>query len=32
MDRNKQIDTFNGFSQVSRETIISLVKYEKYAY
>ena len=28
MDRNKQIDTFNGFSQVSRETIISLVKYE----
>ncbi len=28
MVRNKQIDTFNGFSQVSRETIISLVKYE----
>ncbi len=29
MDRDIQIDTFSRFSQVSRETIISLEKYEK---
>ena len=29
MDKNIQIDTFNRFAQVSRETIISLNKYEK---
>ncbi len=28
MDRDKQIDTFCRYSQVSRETIISLMKYE----
>ena len=28
MDRSNQIDTFSRFSQVSRETINSLVKYE----
>ena len=28
MDREVQIDTFSRFSQVSRETIISLKKYE----
>ena len=29
MDRSVQIDTFNRFIQVSRETIISLIKYEE---
>ena len=29
MDRSKQIDTFTRFTQVSRETITSLNKYEK---
>ena len=29
MDRSIQIDTFNRIAQVSRETIISLEKYEK---
>jgi len=29
MDKNVQIDTFSRFSQVSRETIISLNKYEE---
>jgi len=29
MDRRKQIDTFSRYSRVSRETIISLVKYEE---
>ncbi len=29
MDRSKQIDTFNRFTQVSRETITSLIKYER---
>ena len=29
MDRPGQIDTFSRFTQVSRETIISLKKYEK---
>jgi 16S rRNA (guanine527-N7)-methyltransferase len=29
MDRNIQIDTFSRFTQVSRETILSLEKYEK---
>ena len=28
MDKNKQIDTFNRFAQVSRETIRSLIQYE----
>ena len=28
MDRNVQIDTFTRFTRVSRETIISLKKYE----
>ena len=28
MDKNIQIDTFSRFTQVSRETIISLIKYE----
>ena len=28
MDKNKQIDTFTRFSQVSRETIRSLIQYE----
>ena len=28
MDRSIQIDTFSRFTQVSRETIISLIKYE----
>ena len=28
MDRTSQIDTFSRFTQVSRETITSLVKYE----
>tara|TARA_Y100000590_G_scaffold34804_1_gene37914 strand:+ start:1141 stop:1779 length:639 start_codon:yes stop_codon:yes gene_type:complete len=28
MDRSKQLDTFNRFTQVSRETIESLIKYE----
>ena len=30
MDRSIQIDTFSRFTQVSRETISSLVKYENY--
>ena len=30
MDRESQIDTFSRYSQVSRETIISLKKYENY--
>ena len=30
MDRSVQIDTFSRFTQVSRETISSLVKYENY--
>ena len=30
MGRSTQIDTFSRFTQVSRETIISLVKYENY--
>ena len=30
MDRSTQIDTFSRFTQVSRETITSLVKYENY--
>ena len=29
MDRKVQIDTFSRFSQVSRETINSLIKYEE---
>ena len=29
MDRDKQIDTFCRYSQVSRETITSLMEYEK---
>ena len=29
MDRKIQIDTFSRYSQVSRETITSLVKYEE---
>ena len=29
MDRLEQIDTFTRFAQVSRETILSLIKYEK---
>ena len=29
MDRAIQIDTFSRFAQVSRETIISLIKYEE---
>ena len=29
MDRSTQIDTFSRFTQVSRETITSLIKYEK---
>ena len=29
MDRKAQIDTFNRFTRVSRETISSLVKYEE---
>ena len=29
MDKNIQIDTFSRFTQVSRETIISLNKYEE---
>ena len=29
MDKSIQIDTFSRFTQVSRETIISLKKYEK---
>ena len=29
MDRSVQIDTFNRFIQVSRETILSLRKYEE---
>ena len=30
MDRSVQIDTFSRFTQVSRETITSLIKYENY--
>ena len=30
MDRSTQIDTFSRFTQVSRETITSLIKYENY--
>ena len=30
MDRSAQINTFSRFSQVSRETITSLIKYENY--
>jgi len=30
MDRKAQIDTFSRYSQVSRETIKSLIKYEKF--
>ena len=30
MDKSTQIDTFSRFTQVSRETITSLVKYENY--
>ena len=30
MDRESQIDTFSRYSQVSRETITSLMKYEKF--
>ena len=30
MDRSIQIDTFSRFTRVSRETIISLEKYENY--
>ena len=30
MDRSVQIDTFNRLTQVSRETIISLKKYEEF--
>lgn len=30
MDRESQIDTFTRYSQVSRETITSLMKYEKF--
>ncbi len=30
MDRSEQVDTFSRFTQVSRETITSLKKYEKY--
>ena len=30
MDRSVQIDTFSRFTQVSRETITSLIKYEDY--
>ena len=30
MDRSAQIDTFSRFTQVSRETITSLIKYENY--
>ena len=30
MDRTAQIDTFSRFTQVSRETITSLIKYENY--
>ena len=29
MDRSSQIDTFNRFARVSRETIISLKEYEE---
>ena len=29
MDRDDQIDTFSRYSQVSRETIVSLIKYEE---
>ena len=29
MDRRKQIDTFSRYTQVSRETITSLIKYEE---
>ena len=29
MDRLEQIDTFSRFTQVSRETISSLIRYEK---
>ena len=30
MDKSVQIDTFNRFTRVSRETITSLEKYENY--
>ena len=30
MDKSTQIDTFCRFTQVSRETIASLIKYEEY--
>ena len=30
MDKSTQIDTFCRFTQVSRETIVSLIQYEKY--
>jgi len=30
MDKTIQIDTFTRFTQVSRETITSLIKYENY--